>query len=327
MTTVPRASMHALPLAALVAALGGLAAGCSTPVGKYFARRGADLGDCVHAEIGLGWPAAPFLFPKATGYAMEPGGEAIPVPGRKPRWRQLLKPHLYIRMKLTDFFVLGNGYSQPVSTGWRGRYRQAGQAVSLDAGLPIYRNHEEGSGTSVHTEWAVLTKRTYDSTPPGRGGMVAERSWAGISATLLVAFRLDFNLVELTDFLVNVAKLVSVPGNFAGRITYHDSCTGLRSLGIKAQPRALLAKLSGVDLQEMNGAEECCGFGGTFSVKFGEVSAAIAERKCNNACATGASAIVGGDLGCLLNIEGKLRRMGDTQTRVMHIAEVLAAKE
>jgi len=141
------------------------------------------------------------------------------------------------------------------------------------------------------------------------------------------AVALGSRVYELTDFLVNVAKLVSVPGNFAGRITYHDSCTGLRSLGIKAQPRALLAKLSGVDLQEMNGAEECCGFGGTFSVKFGEVSAAIAERKCNNACATGASAIVGGDLGCLLNIEGKLRRMGDTQTRVMHIAEVLAAKE
>jgi L-lactate dehydrogenase complex protein LldE len=77
----------------------------------------------------------------------------------------------------------------------------------------------------------------------------------------------------------------------------------------------------------MSGAEECCGFGGTFSVKFGEVSAAIAERKCNNACATGVSTIVGGDLGCLLNIEGKLRRLGDEQTRVLHVAEVLTAKE
>jgi L-lactate dehydrogenase complex protein LldE len=141
------------------------------------------------------------------------------------------------------------------------------------------------------------------------------------------AIALASRVYELTDFLVNVAKLDKVPGHYVGSITYHDSCTGLRSLGIKAQPRALLAQLPGVELKEMTGAEECCGFGGTFSVKFGAVSAAIAERKCSNACATGASAIVGGDLGCLLNIEGKLRRMGDEQTRVMHVAEVLTAKE
>ena len=141
------------------------------------------------------------------------------------------------------------------------------------------------------------------------------------------AVALASRVYELTDFLVNVAKLDKVPGNFAGSVTYHDSCTGLRSLGIKAQPRALLAQLPGVELREMNAAEECCGFGGTFSVKFGEISAAIAERKCTNACATGAAAIVGGDLGCLLNIEGKLRRMGDETTRVLHVAEVLTAKE
>lgn len=140
------------------------------------------------------------------------------------------------------------------------------------------------------------------------------------------AVALGSRVHELTDFLVNVAKLDKVPGNFAGSITYHDSCTGLRSLGIKAQPRALLAKLPGVELKEMNGAEECCGFGGTFSVKFGDISAAIAERKCTNACAAGARTIVGGDLGCLLNIEGKLRRMGDDQTEVLHVAEVLTRK-
>lgn len=131
---------------------------------------------------------------------------------------------------------------------------------------------------------------------------------------------------ELTDFLVNVAKIECLPGDYRGSLTYHDSCAGLRSLGIKAQPRALLARLPGVELREMPGAEECCGFGGTFSVKFGEVSAAIAERKCGNACTTGAGAIVGGDLGCLLNIEGKLRRMGDEDTKVLHIAEVLAGE-
>jgi L-lactate dehydrogenase complex protein LldE len=141
------------------------------------------------------------------------------------------------------------------------------------------------------------------------------------------AIALASRVHELTDFLVNVGKIDKLPGNYQGGITYHDSCTGLRSLGIKEQPRALLARLPGVELREMVGAEECCGFGGTFSVKFGEVSAAIAERKCGNACATGADAIVGGDLGCLLNIEGKLRRLGDETTRVLHVAEVLAGAE
>jgi L-lactate dehydrogenase complex protein LldE len=131
---------------------------------------------------------------------------------------------------------------------------------------------------------------------------------------------------ELTDFLVNVARIGALPSDFTGSVTYHDSCSGLRGLGIKSQPRALLGKLPGVTVKEMNGAEECCGFGGTFSVKFGEVSAAIAERKCDNALAAGVDAVVGGDLGCLLNIEGKLRRMGD-ETPVLHIAEVLAGSE
>ena len=132
---------------------------------------------------------------------------------------------------------------------------------------------------------------------------------------------------ELTQFLHDVVVMKTVPGRFAGSVTYHDSCTGLRSLGIKAQPRALLAKVDGLTLTEMDNAEDCCGFGGTFSVKFGEISAAIAQKKCDGACATGAQAIVGGDVGCLLNIEGKLRRMGDDTTQVLHVAEVLAGAE
>ena len=129
---------------------------------------------------------------------------------------------------------------------------------------------------------------------------------------------------ELTDFLVNVAKLEGVPGNFEGSIAYHDSCAGLRELGVKSQPRALLAKMPGVRLTEMSGAEECCGFGGAFSVKFGEISAAIAEKKCDGIRAADIDAVVLGDLGCMLNIEGKLRRMGDDTTQVLHVAELLA---
>lgn len=129
---------------------------------------------------------------------------------------------------------------------------------------------------------------------------------------------------ELTDFLVNVAKLESVPGKFDGTITYHDSCAGLRELGVREQPRKLLARVAGLSLREMNESDTCCGFGGTFSIKFGEISTRLADNKCNHIAAAGADAIVGGDLGCLLNIEGRLRRRGDKKTRVLHVAEVLA---
>ena len=111
-----------------------------------------------------------------------------------------------------------------------------------------------------------------------------------------------------------------------GLITYHDSCTGLRSLGIKSQPRDLLQMVAGQSVTEMNNCEECCGFGGSFAVKFGDISAAIAGRKCEGIIASGAKTVAGGDLGCLLNIEGKLRRMGHHDVAVRHIAEILAEK-
>jgi L-lactate dehydrogenase complex protein LldE len=136
--------------------------------------------------------------------------------------------------------------------------------------------------------------------------------------------RLAGRVHELTDFLANVAKLDRVPGEFSGRVAYHDSCAGLREMGVKPQPRALLAKVPGLVLEEMDECEQCCGFGGTFSVKFGEVSGAIADRKCQNIEAAGADAVVLGDLGCMLNIEGRLRRRGNETTRVLHVAEVLA---
>ncbi len=129
---------------------------------------------------------------------------------------------------------------------------------------------------------------------------------------------------ELTAFLADVLALDAVPGTFAGSVTYHDSCKGLRGLGVKAQPRELLARVRGLTLAEMRDCEECCGFGGAFAVRFGDISTAIVDRKCEAIAAAGADAVVGGDLGCLLNIEGRLRRRGDTRTRVLHVAEVLA---
>jgi L-lactate dehydrogenase complex protein LldE len=138
--------------------------------------------------------------------------------------------------------------------------------------------------------------------------------------------RLSGCTYELTDFLANVVKIKNIPGHYSGTLTYHDSCSGLRELGVQAQPRALLAKIPGVTLTEMRESTTCCGFGGTFSVKFGDISTRMADKKCASVTQTGAGAVVAGDLGCLLNIEGRLRRNGDQQTRVLHIAEVLAGE-
>ena len=132
---------------------------------------------------------------------------------------------------------------------------------------------------------------------------------------------------ELTDFLVNVVKLERVPSSFSGSVTYHDCCAGLREMGVKEQPRELLSKLPNVRVTEMPDCETCCGFGGTFCIKYGEISARMADNKCRQIADTGADAVVLGDLGCILNIEGRLRRRGDMRTRVLHVAEILAAPE
>jgi L-lactate dehydrogenase complex protein LldE len=129
---------------------------------------------------------------------------------------------------------------------------------------------------------------------------------------------------ELTAFLHDVLGIRQVAASFHGQVTYHDSCSGLRELGVQKQPRELLAKRVGVELKEMNEARVCCGFGGTFAVKYGDISTAIVDDKCANIHASGADAVVLGDLGCMLNIEGRLRRTGDTKTRVLHVAQVLS---
>jgi L-lactate dehydrogenase complex protein LldE len=130
---------------------------------------------------------------------------------------------------------------------------------------------------------------------------------------------------ELSEFLVHVLRVNEVPGRFDGALTYHDSCSGLRELGVKSQPRELLQK-AGAHIAEMADCEKCCGFGGTFSVKLGDISTRMAENKCANIRHSGAKVVAGGDLGCLLNIVGRLRREGDRDTRVVHFAEILAGQ-
>ncbi len=128
---------------------------------------------------------------------------------------------------------------------------------------------------------------------------------------------------ELLSFLVDVQGFRPPNAACKAKAAYHDSCAGLRELGVKAQPRALLAAVDGLELVPLAGEETCCGFGGTFCVKYGEISNAIVGEKTENILASGADLLLGGDLGCLLNMAGKLHRQG-AKTRVFHAAEILA---
>jgi L-lactate dehydrogenase complex protein LldE len=134
---------------------------------------------------------------------------------------------------------------------------------------------------------------------------VAERTW------------------EFSDFLVNKLGIIDVDARFPAKVTFHDGCHGLRELGIKTAPRALLSAVADLELIEMTEAETCCGFGGTFSAKFPMISTAMGEAKCASALATGAEYIISNDSSCLMQIQGLLTRQG-TKMKTLHLAEVLA---
>ncbi|HVM89105.1 MAG TPA: (Fe-S)-binding protein [Puia sp.] len=128
---------------------------------------------------------------------------------------------------------------------------------------------------------------------------------------------------EFSEFMVNVLQIENVGATLNGKATYHDSCAGLRECKIKQEPRKLLHHVKGLELVEMNDVETCCGFGGTFAVKFEPISIAMAEQKVTNALATGADYIISTDLSCLMHIDGYIRHKGH-HLKAMHIADVLA---
>lgn len=130
---------------------------------------------------------------------------------------------------------------------------------------------------------------------------------------------------ELVSFLTDVRGMRQVAARHEGVVTYHDSCSGLRELGVKAQPRALLAGMAGTTVKEMADAEVCCGFGGTFCVKYPDISTRMVADKVKAIAATGADTLLAGDLGCLLNMAGRLKREG-VPMQVRHVAEVLAGR-
>lgn len=129
---------------------------------------------------------------------------------------------------------------------------------------------------------------------------------------------------ELSSFLVRVLKTEDVGASWSGRLTWHDACHGLRDLNLKSEPRTLIRNVRGAEFVELEHADACCGFGGTFSVKYPEISVAILDQKIEAIERAGVQAVVSGDASCLMQIGGRLSRKG-SKVRVMHLAELLAA--
>ena len=130
-------------------------------------------------------------------------------------------------------------------------------------------------------------------------------------------------IFELTDFLVNHLKITDLGASFNAKITYHDACTALREYGIKKEPRILLANVKGLKLVEMDLAEQCCGFGGTFSAKFQPISVAMVQQKVNSAIKTGAEFIVSTEASCFMNIQGYIDKQ-KLPIKTIHITQILA---
>ena len=135
--------------------------------------------------------------------------------------------------------------------------------------------------------------------------------------------QLGERVFELSEFLIKVLGVDDLGASFPAKATYHDSCAGLRECGIKQEPRQLLSKVKGLELVEMNDVETCCGFGGTFAVKFEPISTAMADQKITNAQATGAEYIISTDMSCLMHIGGCISYKG-SPLKVLHLADVLA---
>jgi L-lactate dehydrogenase complex protein LldE len=210
---------------------------------------------------------------------------------------------------------------------------QAGCAVSVpDAqtccGQPAYNSGDKRDTKTIARQViAAFAGYDYVVAPSGScAGMIKVHYPALFADEPELAERareLASRSYELIAFLVDVMGMNRVAASHKGSVTYHDSCSGLRELGVKSQPRKLLASVAGLTLTEMPDCEVCCGFGGTFAVKYPEISEQIAGEKSTAITASGAALVLAGDLGCLLNIAGKLKRQGKP-VQARHVAEILA---
>ena len=195
-------------------------------------------------------------------------------------------------------------------------------------GQPAYNSGDRGDAKAIARQViAAFAGYRYVVAPSGSCvGMLKvhyPQLFADEPAMLEAARDLASRTHELVSFLVDIRGVGEVAAHWPRIATYHDACSGLRELGVKEQPRRLLASVEGLRMRELPGAEVCCGFGGTFCVKYPEISDKMVSDKAADIAATGADAVLAGDLGCLLNIAGKLLRLGPP-VEVRHVAEVLA---
>ena len=200
--------------------------------------------------------------------------------------------------------------------------------VQTCCGQPAYNSGDRATTQTIASQVIeAFASYTYVVAPSGSCAGMIKRHYPELFADdpnmVAKAEALADRTYELVSFLTDVMGMTAVDAAFDGTITYHDACSGLRELGVKAQPRKLLNSVRGLDLVEMKNTDVCCGFGGTFAVKYGELSNSIVERKTATVVDTGARTLVSGDLGCLMNMAGKLSRMG-SNTEVRHVAEILA---
>jgi L-lactate dehydrogenase complex protein LldE len=195
-------------------------------------------------------------------------------------------------------------------------------------GQPAYNSGDRATAATLARQAIeAFEDCDYVVAPSGScGGMLIKHYpelFAGEPEMATKAERFAEKTHELVSFLTDVLGVERVTARFDGTVAYHDSCAGLRELGVKAQPRRLLASVEGLSLVELDEAETCCGFGGLFAAKYGELSNAIVSRKTDDIRKTPVGTVLAGDLGCLLNIAGKLQREG-SPVRARHVAEVLA---
>ena len=201
-------------------------------------------------------------------------------------------------------------------------------ASQVCCGQPAYNSGDRATAKRIAAQ-VIEAFEGYEHVvvPSGScGGMIAHHYpllFVDEPAMALRAEHLAKRTHELMSFLVDTLGVARVDAEWAGTATYHDACSGLRELGVKEQPRRLLHSVRGLELLEMRDTEVCCGFGGTFCVKYPAISDRMAGDKVQHATATGAELLLSGDLGCLLNLAGKLKRMR-SEIEVRHVAEVLA---
>ena len=198
-------------------------------------------------------------------------------------------------------------------------------------GQPAYNSGDRADAKAIACD-VITAFEPFDATvaPSGSCAGMIKRHYPALFAGDAVweprARSLAARTFELVSFLADECGVEDVEGRHRGTVTYHDSCSSLRELGVRAQPRRLLAAIDGLELAELSAPDVCCGFGGTFCVKYPDISAKMVTDKTGDIAATGADTVLAGDMGCLLNIAGRLKREG-SGVKARHVAEVLAGMD